>query len=135
MPGGVVLLVEQDLHARERIGGWLEEAGFDVLACPGPSKPDYTCVAGRTGSCPLAQAADLLILDLSLEGDALMEGTSAFDLLSFYLASERPVIALRRGYESTPALLDEDISVLAYPPDRRQLLKTARVAMRDQSTS
>ena len=52
-------MVEPDVELRDVMGNWLEETGYDVLACPGPSTPDYTCVAGRGKSCPLADAADV----------------------------------------------------------------------------
>jgi hypothetical protein len=55
---GPVLLVEQDLEERDLIGGWLENDGYHVLACQGPSGPDYTCIGGEGGiarsSTPLA---------------------------------------------------------------------------------
>lgn len=41
-----VLVVEADPAERERFGSWLEGSGFDVLACPGPTEPDYTCGPG-----------------------------------------------------------------------------------------
>src|SRR5712691_7819822 len=75
-----VLLVERSRDVRDRIGGWLEEAGYDVLNCPGPTAPDYRCVAGRGGSCPFVHGADAVVLDLLLDSDAVLEGTSAVDL-------------------------------------------------------
>src|SRR2546428_13995060 len=53
-----VLIVEQSRDVRDRIGGWLEGAGFQVMACPGPTAPDYSCVAVRPRSLPPAPAPD-----------------------------------------------------------------------------
>jgi len=91
---GVVLVVGADPAERELFSSWLEGSGFSVLACPGPSEPDYTCLGDRTGACPLADAADVVVLDMSLESEALMRGTAAEELLALYLMSDRPVVTL-----------------------------------------
>jgi hypothetical protein len=44
--------------------------------------------------CPLATEASIVILDMSLEGEAVMEGTAAVDLLGMYLASGHRVVVL-----------------------------------------
>src|SRR6266511_2742711 len=58
--GSVVLVVDRDPDTRDRIGAWLEDAGLDVLVCPGPTAPEFTCVGSGEGRCPLARAADLV---------------------------------------------------------------------------
>lgn len=92
--GGAVLVVEADPAERERFGSWLEGAGFAVLACPGPNEPDYTCVGGREGACPLVAKADVVVLDMSLDSEAVMTGTAAEELLGLYLMAGRPVVVL-----------------------------------------
>src|SRR5438067_1513658 len=62
--GRSILLVERDKVTADRLAGWLEDAGFDVLACPGPSAPGYRCVGSLRGSCPLVEPVDLVVLDL-----------------------------------------------------------------------
>jgi CheY-like chemotaxis protein len=89
-----VLVVEPDAEERERLGSCLEDAGFEVLLCPGPTEPDYTCLGARTGACPLAFRASIVILDMSLDSDALMTGTAAEELLALYLSGEHGVVAL-----------------------------------------
>lgn len=89
-----VLLVESDAQERERLATGLEDAGFNVTQCPGPSGPDYTCVGARTLECPLAKGASVVVLDMWLEGDDLMEGTPAEELLDVYLLAGHRVIAL-----------------------------------------
>jgi hypothetical protein len=91
---GTVLLVESDAQERERLAAGLEDAGFDVTLCPGPSGPDYTCVGARTLECPLAKGASVVVLDMWLEGEDLMEGTPAEELLDIYLLAGHRVIAL-----------------------------------------
>jgi hypothetical protein len=89
-----VLVVEADEPERERFGAWLEGSGFRVLLCPGPTEPDYTCIGARGGSCPLVAEVDLVVLDMSLDSEAVMVGTAAEELLGLYLMSGRPVVVL-----------------------------------------
>jgi DNA-binding response OmpR family regulator len=129
---GLVLVVEHDAELRDRLGGWLEEAGFEVLVCPGPSQPDYTCVAGRGIPCPLTRAADLVVLDLWLGSDSVLQGTSSTELLSHYLESGKLVVAMApRGDrdEFSKRLLDESVVLLDWPPERRELAETVRAVL------
>ena len=91
---GTVLLVESDEWRRERLGQALESAGYDVIPCPGPTAPDYRCIGGREGYCPLAERADVVVLDPWLAGDELGVGTSADDLVELYSQRGRTVILL-----------------------------------------
>lgn len=95
MPGvGTVLLVQSDQDKRERLGQALESAGYEVIACPGPSARDYTCIGGRERYCPLVEQADVVVLDPCLEGDDFAVGTSADELVEVYAARGRAVILL-----------------------------------------
>jgi hypothetical protein len=89
-----VLLVEADADERERFGAWLEDEGFRVITCPGPTEPDYTCIGGRTGACPLAADASIVVLDMSTQSEAVVMGTAAEELLGLYLWTGARVIAL-----------------------------------------
>jgi hypothetical protein len=93
-PRGTALIVESDEHERERVAVCLEDAGFEVTLCPGPSGPDYTCVGTRTRECPLAKGASVVVLDMNLDGDDLMEGAPGEELLNLYLLAGHRVIAL-----------------------------------------
>jgi hypothetical protein len=93
-PRGTALIVESDEQEGERLAACLEDAGFEVTLCPGPSGPDYTCVGARTLECPLAKGASVVVLDMSLDGDDLLEGTPAEELLNVYLLAGHRVIAL-----------------------------------------
>ncbi len=89
-----VLLVEADPVERELYASALEREGFDVLSCPGPTEPDYTCVGGRDGACPLVHEASVVVLDMNTDSEAVMTGTPAEELLGLYLTSGLPVVAL-----------------------------------------
>ena len=90
----VVLIVDRDPDTRDRVGAWLEDAGLDVLGCPGPTGPEFTCVGSRDGRCPLAEAADLVVLNPWLESDAAMLGTRAAKLVRHYRAWGKPVVMM-----------------------------------------
>src|SRR5688572_18268372 len=92
--GRTVLLVEADADERDRFGSWLEEEGFDVITCTGPTEPDYTCVGARAGACPLAKAASVVVLDMSTRSEGVMQGTAAEELLGLYLLGGAKVVAL-----------------------------------------
>ncbi len=91
---GSVLVVEADSSERARFGAWLERAGYQVLYCPGPTEPDYTCIGSRGQPCPLAAEARLVVLDMSLESEAVVMGTAAEELLGLYLVSGHQIVAL-----------------------------------------
>lgn len=91
---GTVLLVESDEAESKRLGRALEEAGYEVIACPGPSAPDYTCIGGREGSCPLVERAEVVVLDPWLAGDEIGLGTSADTLVELYAGRGRTVLLL-----------------------------------------
>jgi hypothetical protein len=94
---GTVLLVESDTNERERIGEALEDAGYQVIGCPGPTAPDYRCIGGREGYCPLLERADVVVLDSWLAGDELGIGTPSDELLDLYAGGGRPVVVLGSG--------------------------------------
>ncbi len=120
---GVVLIVEADPAERELFSSWLEASGFTVLACPGPTEPDFTCVGDRTGACPLADAADVVVLDMSLDSEALMTGTAAEELLGLYLVWGRPVVTLgSRDGDDVPG----ELIRLRRHPTREALLGAVR---------
>ena len=115
-----VLLVEPDPVERERLASALEGDGFDVLLCSGPSAPDYACVGAREGRCPLATDGCVVVLDMDLDSEAALEGTSAEDLLGFYLGAEHRVVTL----STRPmGLIDDHLLELRHHPETDVLLK------------
>lgn len=127
----VVLIVDRDLGTRDRVGGWLEDVGFDVVLCPGPTAPQFTCVGSGEGRCPLAQDADLVVLDLWLESDAAMLGTRAADLVRHYGSWDKPLVVMTDRHDKVMDRV-EDLSLptVDWPPDRRDLVETIRVLAR-----
>jgi CheY-like chemotaxis protein len=123
-----VLVVESDPEGRELIGSWLESAGFQVLACPGPQAPGYVCVGGRTGWCPLIEPADAVVIDLRLVGEDAMHGTGAAELLALYTSSGKPVVAVGPDREiakvPTPAVF-----IGPWPPEPYSLVRSVQDAL------
>lgn len=108
----MVLLVRGEDEERDLMGSWLEAGGYDVMVCPGPGAPDYTCVGERTGRCPLAEAADVVVLDGRLESGEVPDGTSPYDLLALYRTLDRPVLVLDGALEIADLLEDEGVHFL-----------------------
>jgi hypothetical protein len=88
-----VLLVTADPGMREDLGDRLEREGHDVTMCSGPVAPGYRCVGVRGLGCALVGPAEVVVLDMLLPGDDVLEGVSAAELLAFYRASGKPVVA------------------------------------------
>lgn len=89
----LILLVESNPEDRRRLGTWLEQAGYSLMDCPGPSRQDFSCLGIRGKHCALVEIADIAILD----GRVLQSGTdvkSATRLLHYYLQSGKPVVLL-----------------------------------------
>jgi hypothetical protein len=128
--GLTVLVVEADADERERLGNVLERGGYDVVLCPGPVGPDYVCIGGREGRCPLIDASDVVVLDLWLESDTLMMGTPSDELLRLYLSAGKPVITLGSAEPPAPDPRNEPIAHLARRPDPDGLLRAVRASAR-----
>jgi hypothetical protein len=126
-----ILLVEADDIDRERYGRWLDDAGYEVVACPGPRGPEYTCVGSRTGVCPLTRGVELIVLDTRLDSELAVAGASAADLVSVYRATGKPVVVLDPE-AGRPPLPEPGVVRLAWPPDRSDLVLAARALTTDE---
>ena len=126
---GVVLIVENERAVTDLVGGWLREAGFGVLTCPGPLAPDYVCEGARA-PCPLVRAADLIVLDLWLSSDRAMLGMSSRGLLDRYLSTRKPVLTFTHRPHELAQRLEENLAEMDWPPDRRETLETVRTLLR-----
>jgi len=121
-----VLVVEADTDERELFGAWLEDAGYRVLACPGPTEPDFTCIGDRTGTCPLATDVSVVVLDMSTQSEMVGFGTASEDLLGLYLFADKRVVALgsRPGGE-----IPEQLVRRRRHPERDDLVEAVRSLM------
>ena len=119
---GTVLLVESEAESRDRMAGWLEDAGYEVLVCPGPGEPDYVCLGGRGLACPLAEPSDVVVLSMQLRSDDMQQGTPGWLLLTYYVEQGKRVIAITGEPDPIHPLSDEDVTVLTRPVDRNDLI-------------
>ena len=108
---------------------WVHEAGFEVVACPGPQGPDFDCAGASSYGCPLAEDADLVVLDLELESDLMVCGVAAWELLHYYRSLDKPVVVLTAPGDPTRPLPEQRIAVLRRPPDRSALVEAIRVLL------
>lgn len=124
--GRTVLVVESRDDARGEIGDWLDDEGFDVMACPGPHSPDFTCVGGRGEPCPLADAADIIVLDLYLESDQNLRGVPGWELLLYYAGRGRPLVVLSGPEDTVRPLPDANLTIVRRPPARDEVVAAVR---------
>jgi CheY-like chemotaxis protein len=120
-----VLLVERDGDRRLLMGEWLAAEQMDVLWCPGPSAPDYSCVGVRSGACPLASEADAVVLDIRVDSDLVAEGASGFDLVSYYRSEEKPLVVLVGG-DRLGLLAEPGVEVLSGSVRADDLVRSIR---------
>ncbi len=125
-----VLMVEADGDERNRLGTALERAGYRVIRCTGPTGPDYSCVGGREGRCPLVDDAGMVVLDLWLASDEALEGTSSDELLRLYLACGRPVITLGSPERWNHSYAGEQVIRLDRRPGEEELVGLVRAVAR-----
>ena len=126
LDGRTVLVVARTPTARRNIGSWLEDVGEDVMACPGPSAPAYTCVGSRDERCALAEAADVVVIDLELAGDVAMAGTPGWQLFLYYVALGKKVVAIVGAEDPVQPTSDHQVAVVHRPADRREILDAIR---------
>jgi hypothetical protein len=113
-----VLLVAPGPSDRERLGRWLEEAGYHVLLCPGPPE-GHDCVGLRCRRCSLAWAADVVVLDMGPGDDLRGPVLPGWRLLELYSEWELPLVAV----VPWGILITEDpIVPVERPPSREELL-------------
>ena len=123
MGGELELVVEGRRWLRDAIAGWLEDAEIDVLACPGPTAPDYECTGIRRGSCVLAAVADAVVLDLRLQGEVAHAGAPAFDLMLAYGKLGKPVVLLTGPSDPVVPFRDATTRLLPRPNTREEVVR------------
>lgn len=126
MRGSTILVVEADDDERRQMSAWLEGEGYDVMFCPGPAEPDYTCLGGRGLPCPLAQAADVVVIDLTLRSDAMMTGTPGWMLMLYYYEMGKRIVAISNMDAPVQPRPEDSVSIIRRPYDRETFLSTLR---------
>jgi len=118
-----VLVVESQEEDLRLIEGWLEDAGVDdVMFCPGPRTPTYTCIGSDGGPCPLSGAADLAVIDLRLRSDEMLAGTPAWQLLLSYYEQGKRIVAISNDAVSVRPTPDEQLRVVRRPLERESFI-------------
>ena len=122
-----ILVVESQDWLRDRLVHWIREAGFEVLACPGPQGPDFRCAGASRFGCRLAESAAVVVLDLELESDLQVYGIAAWELLHYYRSLDKPVVVLSGIEDPIRPLPGDRISVLPRLPDHDELVEAIHV--------
>src|SRR2546430_16616042 len=109
----VVLLVEANERDRELYGAWLEDAGIAAINCPGPKVPGFSCLGTCGRPCPLAEVADLAVLDTRQLPGLSKRGVPVWRLLRYYLGRGKPGGGIAERYRTARAVRPERVRVLA----------------------
>jgi len=127
----LVLLVGPDGADRERHGAWLEDAGMTPINCPGPRIPGFTCLGMCGGPCPLAEVADVAILDTRQLPGISEKGLPAWRLLRYYLSQGKPVVVIADGYRKDRTFRPEQVAILRPNPGPESLLLLVKMMLRE----
>ena len=121
-----VLVVSSDIGLREQVAAWVEDAGYDVVMCPGPHIPGHSCLGLRGERCPLDAAADLTVLDLHPLGQGLVDRSGRAALVELYRAGGRPVLVLTDELASEPQVEIVGAALLERSANRGEVLESIR---------
>ncbi|HET9848933.1 MAG TPA: hypothetical protein VFR68_10310 [Candidatus Dormibacteraeota bacterium] len=131
-PGSpVVLLVEPDQTNRQLYGAWLEEAGMTPINCPGPRLPGFVCLGTCNRPCPLADVADVAVLDTCGLPGISKKGLPAWRLLRYYLAQGKPVVVIADHYRKDRSFRPEQVAILRPNPGPESLLLMVKAMLKE----
>jgi hypothetical protein len=88
-----VLLVAPGSQDRDTMACCLEDAGYEVMVCPGPQE-EQNCVGLRGRRCPLSFGADVVVLDMGPGDDPAGPVLPGWQLLDLYSRWELPLVAV-----------------------------------------
>ena len=125
-----VLLVTDRHSVENALAPVLEDAGYEVVTCPGPQPSDYLCMGSRCGRCPLAAQADVVVLDADIAGDRVGGGTTSHELVRLYRRMERPVVLLADPVKLAGWRGDTGVQVLPQASGPRAVLEATARAVR-----
>lgn len=117
----LILLVEPDQRTRDHVAGWLGEAGYSVIDCPGPRREDYTCLGVRGERCALVEMADVAVLDAGVFRQAGDDRSAASRLLRYYLTADRPLILVSDTTGGSVSFEDDRVALVRC--DRESVLQ------------
>jgi len=127
----VVLLVEPDEKDREVYGAWLEDAGMTPINCPGPSLPGFSCLGTCGRPCPLADVADLAVLDTRQLPGWSKRGLPAWRLLRYYLGRGKPVVVIAAHHRKDRTFRPEQVRILSSNPGLESLLLSVKSMLKE----
>ena len=130
----IVLLVEPDERDRDRYGAWLEAAGMTPVNCPGPRLPGFECLGTCGRPCPLAELADLAVIDTRRLPGLSKPGLPGWRLLRYYLSQGKPVVVIAHRYQRDRTFRPEQVRVLSPNPGPESLLLGVKSMLREART-
>jgi len=118
-----ILVVEPEPAEALIMSAWLEQEGYnDVMFCPGPGQPDYTCLAEQGVDCPLSRPADVVVVDLRQRSDDAITGTPGWQLMLYYFEQGKNIVAISGHGDPVSPQPDEHIRIVERPISRNGFL-------------
>ncbi len=95
-----VLIAHHDPEYTREVAAALAGAGYETTVCPSAWEQELVCLRGLLDSCPLADAADVMIYDPSLTDEHLARGSGIPALAS---AEQNPSVPLMLTSSGRPS--------------------------------
>jgi hypothetical protein len=125
-PIKAALIVSDDAGLRQGLAARFEASGMEVMECPGPHRPDFSCVGLEGRSCALLNGADLVVVDLHPEPGGVIDTTRRAELLGHYTQEGRQVVALVDADSTNIQPLANGVVVAGRLDEPEELLDTVR---------
>jgi hypothetical protein len=125
-----VLVVGEDCQDLREVREWLSQAGFVVLASAESSAPGYGLAGSAGWSRLLAEEADVVVLDPSLDSDAVLEGVGAVEIVGDCLFRGTPVAAFRHHPDAIHPFSQYDVTFLDWPPRMEEVVEAVSLLTR-----
>lgn len=120
------LVVSEDSGLLESLTQWLEADGIEVMDCPGPRAPHFSCIGLRGEPCPLVGGADVVLLDLHPEPGQLIDRTGRAGLVSYYRQRGRHLVAMVDAANTLELPGTDGVAVVERLAERGTVVGTVR---------
>jgi hypothetical protein len=95
-----------------------------------PAAPGDGLAGSAVWSRLLAEETDVVVLDPSLDSDAVLEGVGAFEIVGDCLFQGTPVAVFRHHPEAIRPFSAYDVTLLDWPPRKHEVVEAVSLLIR-----
>jgi hypothetical protein len=107
----------------------LDAEGYEVIVCPGPQPPSFTCIGAKRDRCSLSRGVAGVVIDGWLASDEGRKGVPSWHLVLHYRQLGLPVVVLL-GPDGLPGpVRDEGIRTLSRDAEPDEVCEALRSAI------